>query len=52
MVVAATLEQGPSWMDPYIAFLSDGSLPEDKKEATRVQTMAAYFWLFDDKNLY
>lgn len=32
-VVSATLEQGSSWIKPYVTFLSDGSLPEDGKEA-------------------
>ena len=32
----ATLELEPSWLDPYIAFLSDGSLSNDTKEDGRL----------------
>lgn len=39
-------------MDPYIAFLSNGSLLEDEKEAEKIRRMVARFWLFDDKRLY
>ena len=38
-----------SWLDPYISFLSDGSLPTNVKEAER---MLAHFWLSKDKKLY
>lgn len=48
----ATLELGLSWMDPYIAFLLDGSQPKDEKEAEKVRRMAALFWLSKDKRLY
>ena len=30
-LVATMSELGSSWMDPYVAFLSDGSLPRDAK---------------------
>lgn len=39
-------------MDPYVDFLSDGSLPTDVKEAKKVQRMSSRFWLSEDKKLY
>jgi len=39
-------------MDPYVAFLSNKSLPENGKEAKKVQRTVARFWLFSDKKLY
>lgn len=41
-IVATTSELGPSWMDPYIAFLSDRSLPKDAKEAEKVRRTKDY----------
>ena len=35
-IVASTTVLEPSWMDPYISFLSDGSLPTDSKESEKV----------------
>lgn len=48
----AALELETSWLDPYIAFLSNGSLPLDVKEAEKVQRTSARFWLSEDKRLY
>ena len=39
-------------MDPYVAFLSDGSLSRDVKEAKNVRRTSACFWLSEDKRLY
>ena len=39
-------------MDLYVAFLSEESLPENGKEAEKVQRTAACFWLSSDKKLY
>ena len=39
-------------MDPYISFLSDGSLPTNVKKAENVCRMLARFWLSKDKKLY
>lgn len=49
MVVAVTLIKEPSWLDHYVAYLSDGSLSMDEKEAEKV---GFFFWLFEDKKLY
>jgi len=51
-VVAAASVVEPSWLDPYIVFLSDGSLPTDVKEAKKVRRTSAHFWLSKDKKLY
>ena len=51
-VVLSTLVFESSWLDPYVAFLSDGSLPTDAKEAEKVRKMSAHFWLSKDKKLY
>lgn len=52
MLVATTSKLEPSWLDPYVAFLSDGSLPTDVKEAEKVRRTSAHFWLSKDKSLY
>ena len=39
-------------MDPYVAFLSNGSLLTDGKEAEKVRRTSACFLLFKDKKLY
>jgi len=51
-LVAAVSELGPSWMDSYVAFLSNGSLLMDAKEAEKVRRTSACFWLSEDKRLY
>ncbi|KAH7847965.1 hypothetical protein Vadar_032167 [Vaccinium darrowii] len=38
-------ELGLSWMDPIVAYLRDGTLPEDKKEAHKIKTKSIHFWL-------
>ncbi|XP_028058867.1 uncharacterized protein LOC114262698 [Camellia sinensis] len=43
---------GPSWMDPLLAFLKNGTLPEDKKEAHKTRHRAARFWVSPSGNLY
>ena len=51
-IVALALMPESSWLDPYISFLSDGSLPANGKEAEKVQRTSARFWLSVDKKLY
>ncbi|XP_004308201.1 PREDICTED: uncharacterized protein LOC101305990 [Fragaria vesca subsp. vesca] len=41
----------PSWMDPYVAFLSNGTLPRDKHEAQRLRHKASLY-LLRGKKLY
>nr|XP_011468669.1 PREDICTED: uncharacterized protein LOC105352741 [Fragaria vesca subsp. vesca] len=35
----------PSWMDPYVAFFSNGTLPRDKQEARRLRHKASLYLL-------
>ena len=51
-VVVITSELGSSWLDLYIAFLSDGSLPTNDKKAKKVRRTSAQFLLSNDKKLY
>lgn len=43
VIVSSTTVPKPSWMDPYISFLSDGSLLIDSKELEKVQRTSARF---------
>ena len=52
MVVATISEQGLNWMEPYVAFLSNESLPKNEKEVEKVRRTVAPFWLSSDKKLY
>lgn len=52
LMVAASSELEPSWMDPYIAFLLDETLPKDVKEAEKVRRIASRFWLSNDRRLF
>lgn len=51
-MIAATLKLELSWLDPYIAFLCDRSLPNNVKEAEKMQRTVACFWLSEDRRLY
>ena len=51
-VVAFASTFKPSWMDPFVSFLADGSLLTDVKEAEKVQRTSSRFWLSEDKKLY
>ena len=42
----------PSWMNPLVAFLTSGILPEDKTKAERICRKALRFWLSEDQKLY
>ena len=52
LVVASALSFEPSWMDPYVSFLTDGSLLTDTKEAEKMRRTLARLWLSEDKKLY
>ena len=52
VVVVSALVSESSWLDPYVAFLFDGSLPTDAKVAEKVQRTSAHFWSSKDKKLY
>jgi ribonuclease HI len=47
-----TITVGPCWMDPYVHYLKEGVLPEQKKEAEIVRRKAVRFWLSKDSKLY
>uniref|UniRef100_A0A2N9HH77 Uncharacterized protein n=1 Tax=Fagus sylvatica TaxID=28930 RepID=A0A2N9HH77_FAGSY len=47
-----TITVGPCWMDPYVTYLKEGVLPEQKKEAEIIKRKAARFWLSKDLKLY
>ncbi|XP_075640608.1 uncharacterized protein LOC142612397 [Castanea sativa] len=43
---------GPSWMDPLVVFLKNGTLPEDRIKAKKVHRKAPRFWLSEEQKLY
>ncbi|XP_075662927.1 uncharacterized protein LOC142632392 [Castanea sativa] len=47
-----SIHVGPSWMDPIVAFLKHGMLPEDKGEAKKVRRSALRYWLSEEHKLY
>ena len=51
-IIASALSFEPSWMDPYVSFLTDGSLLTDTKEAEKMRRTLARLWLSKDKKLY
>ena len=47
-----TITVGPCWMDPYVLYLKEGILPQQKKEAEIIRRKAMRFWLSKDSKLY
>ena len=47
-----TITVGPCWMDPYVYYLKEGVLPEQKREAEIIKRKAIRFWLSKDSKLY
>ncbi len=47
-----TVMVGPCWMDPYVQYLKEGILPEQRKEAEIIRRKAVRFWLSKDSKLY
>ena len=47
-----TITVGPCWMDPYVQYLKEGVLPEQKKEAEIIRRKAVRFQLSKDSKLY
>ncbi|XP_058202717.1 uncharacterized protein LOC131317162 [Rhododendron vialii] len=41
-----------SWMDEIVSFLKNDTLPSDKKEAHRVRSKAAHYWISENGQLY
>ena len=46
------VDMGPSWMDAIVAFLKEGKLPEDHKEAHKIRLKSARFSLTAEGHLY
>ena len=51
-VVALASASDPSWMNPFVSFLVDGSLLTNVKEVEKVWRTSSRFWLSEDKKLY
>ena len=47
-----SIQVGPSWMDPLVSFLRNGSLPEDNGEVEKFQRKAPRYWLSKEQKLY
>ena len=43
---------GPSWIDSIVAFLKEGTLPDEKGEAEKIRIKLPHFWLFKEQKLY
>jgi hypothetical protein len=43
---------GPCWTDPYILYLKEGFLPEQKRETEVIRRKDVRFWLLKDLKLY
>ena len=52
MVGIHSIKVGPSWMDPLISFLRDGTLLEDKSKAEKIRRKSPRYWLFEEQKLY
>lgn len=52
VVEVCSLYVGTSWINPIVAFLEQGLLPEDKCEAEKVHRNAPCYWLSGDQKLY
>ena len=48
LIGECNLYVGPSWMDPIVNFLKQGSFPKDKCEAEKVCRVASHYWLSED----
>ena len=47
-----TIRAGPSWKDPIVLFLTNGTLPNDKTEAKKARRKAPQYWLLEEQKLY
>uniref|UniRef100_A0A2N9HA42 Integrase catalytic domain-containing protein n=1 Tax=Fagus sylvatica TaxID=28930 RepID=A0A2N9HA42_FAGSY len=47
-----TITVSPCWMDPYVHYLKEGVLSEQKREAEIIRRKAVRFWLSKDLKLY
>ena len=44
-VLILSIRPSPSWMDPFVAYLQGGILPEDRKEAKQVRRRSPRYWV-------
>ena len=47
-----SIQVGPSWMDPLVSFLRNGSLSKDKGEVEKIRRKAPRYWLSEEQKLY
>ena len=43
------MEFEPSWIDPLVAYLREGALPHDSKEARKLRNQASRYVLYEDR---
>ena len=48
LIGVCSLYVGPSWIDPIVTFLKQGSLPEDKCEVEKVCKVTPRYWLSEE----
>ena len=48
LIGVCSLHVGPSWMDPIVTFLKQGSLSEDKCETEKVRRATLRYWLSEE----
>lgn len=47
-----SIHPSASWMDPIVAYLRSGILPEDKKESERIKCRSLQYWVSQERKLY
>ena len=47
-----SIHSPPSWMDPIVAYLRIGILPEDKKNSERIKCRSPRYWVSKEGKLY
>lgn len=49
---AMGIHAGPSWMDSIVAYIRNGTLPEDVSEAKKIRRKSPRYWLSREGKLY
>ena len=52
LVGVNTIRTGPSWMEPIVSFLTDGTLLDDKAKAEKARRKEPQYWLSKEQKLY
>lgn len=47
-----TIRVCPSWMDPIVSFLKDGTFPDDKAKVEKAQRKVPRYWLLEEWKLH